>query len=228
MKSEKLKNTLRPYILFINILFLVGIGIFIYQQWHGNDNPPNNVTPQQTDSIVNKSEDSISPDSLAIKELLIKKTTLEELYNAEISGNLSGKPGVGEIAKKLKKQIDEIQIEINKIRLPDSYVQEIQNEAINSKQEAVTYDDEIIKTVEQVEKYLLNNDKKSINILKYHESKIAKLYAVKGLSKENNKLLNSTLNNIRMELKKHKATDYLDNIINEIPDTLPNRQDDIY
>jgi hypothetical protein len=207
----------------------VGIGIFIYQQWRGNDNSLNMIviTPQQTDSIVNKSEDSTSPDSLAIKELLIKKAALEELYNAEIDGTLSGIRGIGEIAKNLKKQIDEIQIKINKIRFPNSYVQESQNEAITSKQEVVIYDDEILKTVEQAENYLLNNDKKSIDILKYYESTISKLYAKKGLSEESNKLLNSTLKNIRMELKKHKAPDYLDNTINEIPDTLPNRQDDM-
>jgi hypothetical protein len=226
METNKLKKTLQPYILFIGILFFVGIGIFIYQQWNGNDNIPKYVTSQQTDSSEIKNEDSISPDSLAINELLIKKATLENLYHDEISGKLSGKPGMGEIAKNIKKQIDEIQIEINKIRYPNFYVQESQNDTINFKQKIDRYDDEILKAVEQAENYLLSNNKKSVNILRYHELRIKKLYEIKGLSDENNKLLSNALNEIRTEIKKIKEVDYWDNIINE--DTLPKEQEDIH
>jgi hypothetical protein len=205
MKKNNLFKTWVPYNLFIAILLFVGMAIFIYQQWRVNDNIPKDVTPQQIDSSGIKNGDSISPDSLAINELLIKKATLENLYYDEINGKLSGKRGMGEVAKNLKKQIDEIQIEINKIRFPNFHAQENKDDTISSGQEIVSHDDEILKIVGQAENYLLNNDKKSIDILQYHESRIKKLYAINGLSEENNNLLGSILKKIRTEIKKQKT-----------------------
>lgn len=70
-------------------------------------------------------------------------------------------------------------------------------------------DDEILKAVELALNYLSNDSKKSPDILNYHETKIKKLYRIKGLTPENNHLLSLALKKIRMEKKKITEKDSL-------------------
>jgi hypothetical protein len=64
------------------------------------------------------------------------------------------------------------------------------------------FDDEIIKVVGQAQNYLSSTKTKSLETLEFHYLKLTKLYKIKGLSKEANKMLLTNINKVKKEKQK--------------------------
>lgn len=60
-------------------------------------------------------------------------------------------------------------------------------------------DNEILFNVEQAQNYLNKKLNKSVDLLNFHISRLEKLYKIKGLSKETNKILSITIYRLKIE-----------------------------